>query len=225
MSRVVERPVYVRQRRYFRRAYETGEHPWPADEPSAFVRRLVVRHASGDRALDLGCGEGRHSILLARMGWRVWAVDYEPMALARARRKVAAAGCRARVRFREADALALPFRPGSFDLVVDSGCFHHIVQADWPRYRSEVRRVLRPGGTFVLTVFTTGFRHYPGEVRRRPWLVHRGHYDHFFTRRALVDAFSGDFRVLEILKERSGLSEFWHAAFRRLDELDAGRRR
>lgn len=47
------------------------------------------------------------------------------------------------------DALALPFAPGSFDLVVSFGAFGHFLKADQERLLAEVRRVLAPGGRFA----------------------------------------------------------------------------
>lgn len=205
--------VYRRQKRFFAEAYETGVHGWPVAGPTpdvaAHLRRVVKR---GDRALDLGCGEGRHSIHLAKLGARVDAVDLEPRAL-----KLAAAAARrahVKVRFRTADALKLPFDDGAFDVVVDYGCFHHIVKPDWRRYVREMRRVLRPGGHLVLSVFSTKFQHYPGETHARPWLYHRNHYDRFFTRAEIPRIFAPAFETVAIREEHEGLNGFWHALLR-----------
>src|SRR5438045_3717752 len=139
------RPIYLQQLKFFRKAYESGEHGWPVEGATPYVVRLVARlgRGGGKRALDLGCGEGRHTILLGRRGYEVVALDLEPLALRKARAIVAGAGVRAR--FVAGNALDLRFPAASFDLVLDYGCFHHVVTRDWPRYRREVARVLRPG--------------------------------------------------------------------------------
>lgn len=208
------KPLYRRQQEYFKKAYVAGKHGWPKEG----VTPQVVEHlrrlgpARGRAALDLGCGEGRHTILLSKRGYAVTALDYEPLALREARTAVRRAGARAR--FVRGDALALRFRPGTFDLVLDYGCFHHVLKRDWPVYRRNLERILRPGGHLLLSVFSMKFRHHPGERRTRPWLVHRGHYDHFFTRRTLRDALRGSFDILDVIEEHEGLNGFLHGLMR-----------
>ncbi len=98
----------------------------------------------GGRGLDVGCGLGTEAGYLAAAGWRVAGIDLSRTALVRA-----AAG-HADVAFVRADVRALPFAPGGFDAAVDRGCFHYLPAADRPRYSSELRRVLRPGGKLLL---------------------------------------------------------------------------
>ena len=202
--------IYAKQARFFRKAYETGEHGWPAEGATPQVEALLrdLGPGRGRRALDLGCGEGRHTILLARRGWAATAADLEPKALAAARAACRAAGVKAS--FREADALSLDPR-GAWDLVLDYGVFHHIVTRDWPRYRRSVGGALRPGGHLLLSVFSTKFRHHAGERRTRNWLVHRNHYDHFFTPGEIRGAFAPDFRLEACLEELDGLNGFFHS--------------
>lgn len=208
---LMTRPIYRRQAEYFRRAYATGVHGWPSEKPTPHVAALVssLGPGRGRPALDLGCGEGRHTILLARRGWAVTALDLEPLALQKARQAARRAGVRAR--FVLGNALDLPFPEASFELVLDYGCFHHILKRDWPLYRRHVARVLAPGGRLILSVFSTRFRHHPQERRTRPWLVHRNHYDRFFTSRSLRRALEPEFALLRLLEEREGLNGFWHA--------------
>jgi SAM-dependent methyltransferase len=207
--------IYQKQKKFFRKAYETGRHGWPEVGPTPQVARGVRSLGSGRgrTALDLGCGEGRHTILLARQGYDVTAYDLEPLALRKARSHVRRAGVHAR--FVAGDALDLRFPDAAFDLVLDYGCFHHIVTRDWARYRRGIARVLRPGGHLLLSVFSMKFRHHPREKRTRDWLVHRNHYDHFFTRAALRDALAPQFEVRRILEELDGLNGFLHALLRR----------
>ena len=206
--------IYARQAEFFRRAYETGEHGWPAEGATPQVEALLRRlgPGRGRRALDLGCGEGRHTILLARRGYATTAMDLEPRALARARAACRAAGARAS--FRRGDALALP-PAGAWDVILDYGVYHHIVARDQARYRRSVAGALAPGGHLLLSVFSTRFRHHPGERRTRNWLVHRGHYDRFFTvadvRRSLVESFD----MVGHLEEHEGLNGFHHCLLRR----------
>jgi SAM-dependent methyltransferase len=207
--------IYAKQRRFFRKAYETGEHGWPETGPTPQVARLVERlgPGRGRAALDLGCGEGRHTILLARKGYAVTAFDQEPLALKKA--QAALRRHRLKAAFKAGDALAPGFDDGAFDLVLDYGCFHHVVTRDWPRYRREVARILKPGGHLVLSVFSTKFRHHEKERRTRNWIVHRNHYDHFFTPGELRRAFAPAFEVRALTEELEGLNGFYHVLLKK----------
>lgn len=206
--------IYEKQRKFFKKAYQTGERGWPEVGPTAGVARVVKKLGPGRRktALDLGCGEGRHKIFLARQGYSVKAVDLEPLALGKAREYVRRAGLR--VEFAVANALDLRDADSSFDVVLDYGCFHHMVTRDWPRYRREIARVQRPGGNFVLSVFSMKFKHHAAERRTRNWLIHRNHYSHFFTPSEIRAAFAPAIEVRTVLEELEGLNGFYHALLR-----------
>jgi SAM-dependent methyltransferase len=118
------------------------------------------------KALDVGCGNARNAIFLARHGFDVDAIDLSQPAIDWAREEIAkaqvpvAAYC---VSFFD-----FPVREGSCDLVYDSGCFHHI----WPHLREAyVRRIagaLKPGGALGLVCFRPegGSGHSDEDVRR-----------------------------------------------------------
>jgi len=199
---------------YFRQAYRIGRHGWATEKPSSyavgFLRRLR-RSAAGGRLLDLGCGEGRHAIAAAKLGFRVTAIDYEPLALRRARRFARQAGARGIV-FQKADALSLPFSEAGFDIVLDCGCLHHQKKSDWPRYRAGLLRVLKPRGFFVLSVFSPRFYLFRG--RRRPWHIAQGAYRRCFTRKDVLELFGRDFEIVGFVEEKGGQRGFWHVLMR-----------
>jgi SAM-dependent methyltransferase len=208
--------IYAKQKKFFRKAYETGDHGWPETGPTPQVARLVKKLGSGrgQTALDLGCGEGRHTILLARTGYEVTAFDLEPLALEKARAALRRSGLKAG--YKAGDALDPGFDDGAFDLVLDYGCFHHVVTRDWPRYRRQIARILKPGGHLILSVFSTKFRHHPKERRTRNWIVHRNHYDHFFSPTEIRRAFAPAFQVRTLVEELEGLNGFYHVLLRKL---------
>lgn len=103
------------------------------------------------RAVDLGCGNGRNAIFLARQGFRVEGIDSSARALEWAGERAAEAGVS--VALTQANVLEWSTGPGAFDLVYDSGCFHHIAPHRRAGYVARVTRLLRPGGFFGLTCF------------------------------------------------------------------------
>ncbi|MBT2398537.1 class I SAM-dependent methyltransferase [Streptomyces sp. ISL-100] len=111
------------------------------------------------RALDLGCGPGRNALHLASLGWEVDAIDLSPAAIAWAEDRAREA--EAKVRFRCADAFALTDGDlaelgGPYDLIYDSGCFHHLSPHRRISYLAFLDRALAPGGHFALTCFAAG---------------------------------------------------------------------
>jgi len=210
------RSAHEENRRYFRRAYETGCHGWQADEPSPYVAKNLTeaaQSAAGRSLLDLGCGEGRHCLLAARMGFKPTGVDYEPMAIRRAQANARRAGLAKRIRWRVADIFALAFPAGSFDVVLDYGCLHHQKKSDWPRYRAAILAVLKPEGFLLLSVFSTAFRVYGPQ--ERSWHLAHGAYRRFFAAEDLRRLFGADFQFLRLEEERDGQRGFWHALMRR----------
>ena len=116
-------------------------------EPSDFAlrRRFLLDHvAAGDRVLDVGCGEGWFTAELARAGARVVGVDLaqEPLRRARSRhpeldlRLIACEG-----------SWELP--DAGFDVVWAGEVIEHV--ADTGAWLSEVRRVLRSGGSLLVS--------------------------------------------------------------------------
>lgn len=114
-------------------------------QPSSY-ERLADRATTGDRVLDLACGDGwLLELLLARSAREVTGVDMSPDELAAARTRL---GHRAHLV--EGQARALPFSDESFDLVT---CHLALMLMDAPdAVVAEVRRVLRPGGMFAAVV-------------------------------------------------------------------------
>ncbi|MEO5657839.1 MAG: class I SAM-dependent methyltransferase [Nitrospiria bacterium] len=206
--------IYRSQRLYFQHAYETGRHGWPTEGISRMVAQFLQVHGgTGRSALDIGCGEGRHTAAFADAGYRAIGLDLERGALAKARAGGGKA-CR-RARWVQADVFALPFGAASFDVVIDYGCLHHIRRRDTGRYLEQVVPLLSPDGHYLLSCFSTQFKHHPGERRHRNWLVHRGHYDRFFRRSDFPSIFGRWFEVVEITEDRDGSYVFFNVMMRK----------
>ncbi len=108
-------------------------------EASFIARALALR--PGARALDLGCGEGRHLAELQGTGARLFGLDSDPGSLSEARRHAAAVA---------GDLRALPFRAGAFDAAY---CWYSTLfifsEPENRRALAEASRALARGGAFL----------------------------------------------------------------------------
>jgi SAM-dependent methyltransferase len=127
-------------------AYQRFETP--DEEIRKFLRRLKAFGADDwprdARILDLFCGRGNGMVALERLGFTaLHGVDLSPrlLRLYRGRGRGVAGDC-----------LALPLRTGSQDVAIVQGGLHHLpdLETHLPIAVSEVHRVLKPGGRFVV---------------------------------------------------------------------------
>src|SRR5215470_11082979 len=105
---------------------------------------------AGSKVLDVAAGNGNATLAAARRWCEVTSTDYVPALLARGQARAAADGLT--VTFREADAEALPFDDGAFDVVVST--FGVMFTPDQDKAASELARVCRRGGKIGLANWT-----------------------------------------------------------------------
>lgn len=117
-------------------------------ETAALAARAGID--AGHHVLDVCCALGGPARSLARStGCRVTGVDATARMVEEAVLRTAAAGLGDRVHFRLGDALALPFSPNSFDVVLGQDAWCYVT--DKARLVAECARVLRPGGVLAFT--------------------------------------------------------------------------
>lgn len=97
----------------------------------------------GELVLDMGCGEGKETLLLARQGLTVISTDLSRLQLGRARQLMQEKAANARVCFVQANAEELPFAANSFRIIYGKAILHHL---DLGLSAQEVKRLLRQDG-------------------------------------------------------------------------------
>jgi len=133
--------------------YLLDRTPWDTGvTPPEVVELIESGILPPGRVLDLGCGTGTNCITLARHGWDPVGVDISVVAIRQARRKARRA--QVNCRFYRADVTDLSFLAGPFDLALDIGCLHSVLQERWGQYSAELARLVRPGGLYMLYAFT-----------------------------------------------------------------------
>lgn len=136
----------------------------------AFASRLARRK----RVLDVGSGAGYGSAELSHSALAVTGIDVSAEAVAYASEHYA----RPNLTFQQASAAELPFPDASFDLVVAFEVIEHL--NNWQNLIAEARRVLSPGGQFVVS---TPNKAYYAETRKlsgpNPYHEHEFEFDEF----------------------------------------------
>lgn len=104
--------------------------------------------------LELGSGPGRNAIYFAEKGCRVDAVDLSEESIEWAKERAKERGVE--VNFIHNNIFDIQIKEGTYDIVYDSGCFHHIAPHRRSNYIELVLKALRPGGHFAITCFVEG---------------------------------------------------------------------
>ncbi len=128
---------------------ETRAYPWPEVES-------FLADRSADRALDVGCGNGRHTGLLTDRATAAVGVDLSRGLLREAERRARDRGFDDAATFVHGDAAALPIAADAVDLALYVATVHHLRPRN-VRVRSlnELARVLRPGGVGLVSAWST----------------------------------------------------------------------
>jgi SAM-dependent methyltransferase len=130
-----------------------GRADWIAAEPDVMDTAGELASRLGHvRALDLGCGVGRHALLFARLGFDVSAVDLAEAGLAEVRRNAESEGLT--IDARPAPMTELPFADSEFDYVLSFNVLYHGDPEIVRTAIGEIRRVLKPGGIFQGTMLS-----------------------------------------------------------------------
>jgi len=145
-----------------------------------FLAFLERRGVSGS-VLDIGCGNARHAVAFARNGYKAYGVDISTEALKLARKHIKLRNIP--VDLKNGSVFNLPYPDNNFDIILDSGCLHHLRKSQWRLYLNNILRVLNNSGYYYLHCFSINTPYIPGlrrpKRKRRNWVVSREmHYCH-----------------------------------------------
>ncbi len=126
--------------------------PFFVDAPDENLVNYVERGwITPGRVLELGCGPGRNAIFLAQLGFEVDAIDLSTEGLDWARER--ASEKEVNVNFIQGNIFKLDLPLQEYDLIYDSGCFHHIPPHRRVSYLNLLNNCLKKGGHFAITCF------------------------------------------------------------------------
>ncbi|PPA70425.1 class I SAM-dependent methyltransferase [Jeotgalibacillus proteolyticus] len=173
------------------------------------------------KVLEMGSGPGRNAIYFAENGCEVDAIDLSEESLRWAKERADERGVR--VNFIHSNLFRFQFEENTYDIVYDSGCFHHIAPHRRMNYIEMVQKALKPGGYFALTCFVEGGKWGGSDIT--DWEVYRQRSLNGglgFTEEKLKTIFS-DFEVIDIRRMKNadedapvfGVSGLWAGLFKK----------
>jgi hypothetical protein len=146
----------------YRLAYALGFHPWEdlAEHPPFADKLLELVAGEEDgreppygKALDIGTGSAVWGVWLAKRGWEVTGVDIVEKALHRARERAENEGVDMRIVHGDVTALSEAGVGSGFRLLLDTGTFHGLKDAQRAAMGSEVGALAAPDATLLLDCF------------------------------------------------------------------------
>lgn len=155
----------------------------PSGQAASLIRTFLKglpQSLSKPHVLEVGCGQGREAIGLARTGLQVSALDLSPLAIAMARSNALSAGVS--VDFREHDiATGIPYPAGRFAGVFAHLSLHYFDDATTKEIFNELARVTVEGAALLFTVRSV-YDHFYGQGDRidDKLFCHEGHLRGFF---------------------------------------------
>lgn len=199
---------------------EHGE--WLVPDPGVrdFAEELT-RNKGPLKALDLGCGIGRHALTFARLGFETIGVDLAEAGLDELKRAATAEGFN--ITTQKAPMTQLPFPDHYFDYVLSFNVIYHGEESIVRTAIAEIRRVLRPGGFYQGTMLSKRNANFGVGAEIAPnTFVRDGEDDkdhpHFYCNaQELVDLFAGfELNALEDRLHSKPGSWHWHMIAERL---------
>jgi tellurite methyltransferase len=139
-------------------------------QPDPLFARMVIDRGLAGRALDIGAGDGRNSIFLARRGFSVEALDVAPRAVTKLRRAAQSAGLD--IRPAVCDIRDMQAVSGQYDVIAADTVLCHLEPHEARAVAGEIAEALRPGGWLYVSAF--GYDD-PGQSEFAPLV--RVHFD------------------------------------------------
>lgn len=136
---------------------KTYEHPetvpWDTVEPPAELVQLIRDGVLKPcKTLDVGCGNGHHSIYLAKEGFEVTGIDIAGNAIAQARKNAQKQNISAT--FIELDARDITGLVQKYDFIFEWGLLHFILPEFRQNYARDIASVVNAGGTYLVLTFS-----------------------------------------------------------------------
>ncbi len=190
-----------------------GRAGWLEAEPDVMTWASEARLRGGTRALDLGCGVGRHTLVLASLGFETHAVDASEAGLAHVAAEAAAMN--QKVATQKSLMTELPYDSASFDYLLAFNVIYHGDRTIVAQTIAEIRRVLKPGALYQGTMLSKRDTTRLGGSEISPGtFVAEGADDkihpHFYCSAAELIALFDGFEILSLVDRVHSRPGSWH---------------
>jgi 2-polyprenyl-3-methyl-5-hydroxy-6-metoxy-1,4-benzoquinol methylase len=157
----------------------------PSEELETF---LATNHPQGKEALDIGCGEGRNTLLLARYGFHVHALDYSSQGIHKLE-KYANSKSIHNIRYTIADARQIQLEPNFYDAIIAVTLLDHLTRDEGKKVASSLLSALKTNGFIYIEVMNI---HDPAAQNKATETISEtAHFiKHFFEENELAEWFS-----------------------------------
>jgi SAM-dependent methyltransferase len=176
-----------------------------ASAPARYAAEIFKREQAG-RILELGGGQGRDTLYLAREGFDVTVLDFAKSGIDDIKRKTTESGLTGRINAIVHDIRTpFPFEENSFN-----ACFSHMLfcmdltMVELTALSVEVRRVLKPGGYHIYTARHTRDPHYAKGVHQGDEIYQTGGFAVHFFDRGKVHLLAEGFTIEEVEEFEEG---------------------
>lgn len=183
---------------------------YPSEGIVKFTARYLKRRVGIDvydikrgvkRILDLGCGNGRHVVFFAELGFDVYGIDISEEAIEIANAWLEKKGLKAYLKV--GDIEKLPFEDEYFDIIISFGVLDHILFTKAKNVIEEVRRVLAPNGYIYITLRSTEDSEFGRgkKVEHNTFVLEEGYEEgiiqHYFDLKEIKELLNG-FKIFDI---------------------------
>ena len=174
-------------------------------KPHPEIARVLklMREQKVKKVLDLGCGTGRHTVLLARSGFEVFGLDNAPSGLKQCKEWLKEVGVKAKLV--EASCYErLPYKDNFFDALISVQVIHHARLKEIKRCIKEIERVVKPGGVVFITVTKNKMKGRASKVKviaPRTYVMLDGFekgVPHYIYNKKLLREYFSNFKILDI---------------------------
>jgi SAM-dependent methyltransferase len=114
----------------------------------------ILKEAGSLRVLDLGCGTGRNTVYLARLGFEVHGFDWSQAAVEICKQELSKMGLDADIRVWDMNETPFPYSTSYFDAVLVMKVMHHTYVEKIRRIAAEIQRLIKRGGFLYVEVPT-----------------------------------------------------------------------
>ncbi len=189
---------YQKQKIFFKKAYDLGNqrivkgYGWPNEVDPQVIKffQFIKDQVKSGKALDIGCGQGRHALYLAQQGLESYGIDYLVRPIQEAKETAKKLNL-SNAHFKVTDLFNLEFPENYFDLIIDWSVLDHVHPNEWNIYLKNILKVLKVNGYLCLIEFSASDSRIKNKLKN--FAMDKGSYDHYFREDELKTLFSNNF--------------------------------